>query len=348
MELLYEMGDLIVQSYTGTTLKKGLTVVCIGGGTGLSTLLRGLKKITPDITAIVTVSDDGGGSGVLRDELGMPPPGDIRSCMQALSNAEPTIEKLMDYRFDCGSLSGQSFGNLFLAAINGISDSFDKAVEKMGEVLSITGRVLPVTIDDIHLQAHFEDGSTVIGESKIAAAKDERRSRIKHIELIPKKAKALPECIKAIEEADLILLGPGSLYTSIIPNLLIKGVVEAISNSKALKLYVCNIMTQPGETDGYTVSDHIRELFNHSKGTLFNYCLINSKPVPQEVLKRYIDDGAEPVEVDEVKVNELGVKLVHTQTADTSNNLVRHDPDKLAREILRVFYIKAPTKRYGA
>jgi len=336
-----------MQNYTKSSSQRGPTIVCIGGGTGLSTLLRGLKKITREITAIVTVSDDGGGSGVLRDELGMPPPGDIRNCMQALSNAEPTIEKLMDYRFDSGSLSGQSFGNLFLAAINGISDSFDKAVMKMGEVLSITGRVLPVTIDDVHLRAHFEDGSTIVGESKIAAAKDERHSRIKRIELIPQGAKVLPDCLKAIEEADMIVLGPGSLYTSIIPNILVKKVADAIVNSRALKLYICNVMTQPGETDDYTVSDHIEELFKHSGKKLFNYSLVNSRPVPQDVLKRYIDDGAKPVEVDEARIAELGVKLMHTQSIDTSNNYVRHDPDKLAREILRVFYIKAPTKRYG-
>jgi len=336
-----------VQIYTGTTGKKGPTIVCIGGGTGLSTLLRGLKKITKDITAIVTVSDDGGGSGILRDELGMPPPGDIRNCMQALSNAEPTIEKLMDYRFDCGSLSGQSFGNLFLTAINGISESFDKAVMKMGEVLSITGRVLPVTIDDIHLRAHFEDGSIIVGESKIAEVKDERYSRIKRVELIPQNAKVLPECLKAIEEADLVVLGPGSLYTSIIPNLLLNGIVDAIINSRALKLYVCNVMTQPGETDGYTVSEHIRELFNRSGKKLFNYCLVNNKQIPPDILKRYIEDGAKLVEVDESRVLELGVKLMSTQTADISNKFIRHDPDRLAREILRIFYIKAPTRRYG-
>jgi len=336
-----------VQSFIKTTGRNGPTVVCIGGGTGLSTLLRGLKKITQNITAIVTVSDDGGGSGILRDELGMPPPGDIRNCMQALSNAEPTIEKLMGYRFDCGSLSGQSFGNLFLAAINGISDSFDKAVVKMGEVLSITGRVLPVTIDDIHIRAHFADGSMVVGESKIAAAKDERHSRIEHVELIPPNATVLPECIKAIEEADFIVLGPGSLYTSIIPNLLVKGVVDAIVRSDALKLYVCNVMTQPGETDGYPVSEHIRELFNHSGGKLFDYSLVNSKPVPKDVLKRYIEDSAEPVAVDDDRVHELGVELVRTPIIEISNNYVRHEPNKLAREILRVFYEKAPTKRYG-
>ena len=330
---------------------KGPSIVCIGGGTGLSALLRGLKKVSQNITAIVTVSDDGGGSGVLRDELGMPPPGDIRNCMQALSNAEPTIEKLMEYRFDLGSLSGQSFGNLFLAAINGISESFDIAVMKMGEVLSITGRVLPVTIDDVHLWAHFEDGSMVVGESKIAAAKNERHSRIKRVELAPEDAKVLPECIKAIEDANIIVLGPGSLYTSIIPNLLIDGIVDAIRSSDALKLYVCNVMTQPGETDEYSVSEHIQELFAHAGGKLFDYCLINSRPVPQGVLKRYIEDGAEQVKRDDEFVQKLDVEIISAPVTAPYNagkrNLVRHDPDKLAREILRIFYEKAPTRLYG-
>ena len=326
---------------------KGPAVVCIGGGTGLSTLLRGLKSVTNNITAIVTVSDDGGSSGILRDELGMPPPGDIRNCMQALSNAEPTIEKLMDYRFDSGSLSGQSFGNLFLAAIYGISDSFDKAVVKMGEVLSITGRVLPVTIDDVYLWAHFEDGSMCVGESKIAAAKNERHSRIKRVELAPADAKALPECLRAIEEADLIVLGPGSLYTSIIPNLLVRGVVDALQSSDALKLYVCNVMTQPGETDDYSVSEHIREIFEHAGGKLFEYSLVNNKPVSDEVLRRYIEDGAEPVREDEELVRELGVEMISAPTMASESNLVRHDSSKLAREILRIFYATAPTKLYG-
>ena len=327
--------------------RRGPTIVCIGGGTGLSTLLRGLKKITKNITAIVTVSDDGGGSGVLRDELGMPPPGDIRNCMQALSNAEPTIEKLMDYRFNCGSLNGQSFGNLFLAAINGISDSFDIAVEKMGEVLSITGRVLPVTIDDVHLRAYFEDGNVVNGETKIVAYKNERHSRIKRIELFPPTVSVLPECIKAIHEADLIVLGPGSLYTSVIPNLLVDGVVDAILNSDALKLYVCNAMTQPGETDGYTVSDHISELLDHAGGRLFDYSLVNDLPVPQDVLTRYIEDGAEPVEFDEARVNEMGVEVIQLPIIEIFNNYIRHDSDLLASRLLSVFYEKAPTKLYG-
>ena len=329
------------------TLKKGPVITCIGGGTGLSTLLRGLKKVTHNITAIVTVSDDGGGSGVLRDELGMPPPGDIRNCMQALSNAEPVIEKLMAYRFDSGSLEGQSFGNLFLAAINGISESFDKAVISMGEVLSITGRVLPVTIDDVHLWAEFEDGSMVVGESKIADAKNERKSRIRHVELTPKGASALPECIDAIKSADVIVLGPGSLYTSIIPNLLVSGVAEAVSDSDAIKLYICNVMTQPGETDGYSVSEHIMELFSHAGGKLFDYCIVDSTPTPPKVLKRYMEQGAEPVIGDTTAAEALGVKIISAPVKAGYSNLARHDPDKLAQEIIRVFNEKAPTRTYG-
>jgi len=331
----------------GLNTKKGPSIVCIGGGTGLSTLLRGLKTVTKNITAIVTVSDDGGGSGILRDELKMPPPGDIRNCMQALSNAEPTIEKLMDYRFDSGSLSGQSFGNLFLAAINGISDSFDKAVSKMGEVLSITGRILPVTIDDVRLRVRFEDGSTIAGESKIAAAKMKRRSRIKRVEIFPAGAKVLPECIKAIEEANMIIFGPGSLYTSIIPNLLINGITDAISNSDAVKLYVCNVMTQPGETDDYTVSDHVVELIKHSNENLFDYCLVNSKPVPKNILERYQKDGAIQVYEDKKQMRALNKEFIRAPLIERENNLVRHDSIRLASEIMQVFYDKAPTKRYG-
>ena len=336
-----------VKPAVGASVRRGPSVACIGGGTGLSTLLRGLKQITADITAIVTVSDDGGGSGILRDELGMPPPGDIRNCMRALSNAEPTIEKLLAYRFNSGSLSGQSFGNLFLAAINGISESFDKAVIKMGEVLSITGRVLPVTNEDVYLWAEFEDGSMVVGESKIATAKAQRRSRIRRVELAPANAKALPECLEAIGKASMIVLGPGSLYTSIIPNLLVSGVVDAIMRSNAVKLYVCNVMTEPGETDGYSVSEHVRELFNHAGGRLCDFCLINSERARPEVLERYSKGGAEPVRDDEDAVRELGVGIIRAPVAAGGNHLARHDPHKLAREVLRIFNEKAPTRLYG-
>ncbi|MCL2153387.1 MAG: YvcK family protein [Oscillospiraceae bacterium] len=330
----------------GIGKRRGPAVVCIGGGTGLSTLLRGLRKVAPNITAIVTVTDDGGGSGVLRGELGMPPPGDIRNCLLALSNAEPTIERLLSYRFSSGNLKGQSFGNLFLAAINGISESFDKAVAKMGEVLSITGRVLPVTIEDIRLWAEFEDGRIVIGESMIATAKARKQSRIKRVGLAPGYANALPECVEAIKNADLIVLGPGSLYTSIIPNLLVDGVVDAIKGSDAVKLYICNVMTEPGETEGYSVFEHVWEIFGHAGGKIFDNCLVNSEPAPPTVLNKYKISGATPVHEDGEKVKKLDVKIIRAPIAADLSSLARHDPDKLAREVLRIFHEKAPTRTY--
>ena len=252
---------------------RGPRIAVIGGGHGLSNMLRGLKKYTENIAAIVTVADDGGGSGVLRQDLGMPPPGDIRNCMEALANTEPLMSELLHYRFTEGTLAGQSFGNLFLAALNGISPSFDTAVSRMSEVLAITGRVLPVTTADVRLEAEFENGSSVVGESKIFYCKKQEDCRIRRVRLLPEHPKALPEAEAALREADMIVLGPGSLYTSIIPNLLVDGIVEAIQASDALKVYVCNVMTQEGETEGYTASDHIAALFHHSAPGLFELCL---------------------------------------------------------------------------
>lgn len=317
-------------------------ITCIGGGTGLSTMLRGLKYHTANITAIVTVTDDGGGSGVLREELGMPPPGDIRSCIQALSNIEPTMEKLMSYRFSSGCLEGQSFGNLLLAAMNGISASFDEAVARMGEVLAITGRVLPVTNEDIRLMAEFADGSVIYGESKIYEAKKAHNCRIKRVQILPSPVSALPESVKAILESDLIILGPGSLYTSIIPNLLVGGVVKAIESSKAKKLYICNIMTQPGETEGYTVSDHISELFRHSSNRLFDMCLVNDKPPPPELISRYSEEGAAQIHVDADRIKSLGVELFQAPFAEQHRGLLRHNPEVLSMEIMRIFNSNGP------
>ena len=233
-------------------------IVAIGGGHGLSAMLRGLKRYTKFITAIVTVADDGGGSGMLREDLGMLPPGDIRNCIMSLANTEPTMQKLLNYRFTEGSLAGQSFGNLFLAAMNGISGSFDEAVHRMGDVLAITGRVLPVTNQDVRLEAEFHDGSRVLGESKIFYAKKINNSRIRKVRLVPERPAALPESVRAIREADIVVIGPGSLYTSIIPNFLVSGIADAVRQSRALKIYVLNIMTQDGETDGYDADDHVR------------------------------------------------------------------------------------------
>ena len=312
----------------------GPKVAVIGGGHGLSTMLRGLKKYTENISAIVTVADDGGGSGMLRQDLGMPPPGDIRNCMEALANTEPLMSELMHYRFTEGSLAGQSFGNLFLAALNGISPSFDAAVRRMSEVLAITVRVLPVTTADVQLEAEFENGATVVGESKIFYCKKKEDCRIKRVRLLPEYPKALPEAVAAIREADMIVLGPGSLYTSIIPNLLVDGIVEAIQASDALKVYVCNVMTQEGETEGYTVSDHIAALFHHSAQGLFDLCLANSSPIPKGVAARYAEEGAEPLLADVKLCNELGVEVISRPIATVENGYVRHHPEHLARELI--------------
>ena len=315
---------------------RGPRVAVIGGGHGLSNMLRGLKRYTENISAIVTVADDGGGSGMLRQDLGMPPPGDIRNCLEALANTEPLMSELMHYRFTEGSLAGQSFGNLFLAALNGISPSFDAAVSRMSQVLAITGQVLPVTTADVQLEAEFENGASVIGESKIFYCKKKEDCRITKVRLIPEHPRALPEAVEAIREADMIILGPGSLYTSIIPNLLVDGIVEAILQSDALKVYVANVMTQEGETEGYTASDHIAAIFQHSAPGLFDLCLTNSSPVPPDVAARYAQEGAEPLRYDAGRCAALGVELVSRPIATVENGYVRHQSENLARELIQL------------
>ena len=315
---------------------RGPRVAVIGGGHGLSNMLRGLKRYTENISAIVTVADDGGGSGMLRQDLGMPPPGDIRNCLEALANTEPLMSELMHYRFTEGSLAGQSFGNLFLAALNGISTSFDAAVSRMSQVLAITGRVLPVTTADVQLEAEFENGASVIGESKIFYCKKKEDCRITKVRLIPEHPRALPEAVEAIREADMIVLGPGSLYTSIIPNLLVDGIVEAILQSDALKVYVANVMTQEGETEGYTASDHIAAIFQHSAPGLFDLCLTNSSPVPPDVAARYAQEGAEPLRYDAGRCAALGVELVSRPIATGENGYGRHQSESLARELIQL------------
>ena len=321
-------------------------ITVIGGGTGLSTMLRGLKRYSEDITAVVTVADDGGGSGMLRQDLGMPPPGDVRNCIQALANTEPTMERLLAYRFTEGVLRGQSFGNLFLAALNGMSETFDEAVRKMSDVLAITGRVLPVTNESVYLAADFDDGTEVLGESLIAEFKKGTDKRIERVRLVPEHPKALPQVIEAIAEADMIVLGPGSLYTSIMPNLITDGVAEAVAGSDAFRIYVLNIMTQDGETEGYTASDHIEAVFSNSGARLFDWCLANSATIPAELTARYGREGAEPVRVDAGEVERLGVGLISAPVAACASGYVRHDPDALARELLRAYREKSHTRVY--
>ncbi len=316
-------------------------IVAIGGGHGLSTMLRGLKKYSRDISAIVTTADDGGGSGMLRQDLGMLPPGDARDCVMALANTEPVMEQLMNYRFAEGSLSGQNFGNLLLAALNGICGSFAEAVHRMGEVLAITGRVLPVTEEDIHLQAQFEDGSTILGESAIFYHKKETRKKIRRVVLTPEHPDAFPEALEAIKRADLILIGPGSLYTSIIPNFLVNNVTETVVKARGYKVMVMNLMTQDGETEGYTASDHLRELLRHGAPGMVDACLANSSPVPEHLREEYLREGAGVMEVDREDLEKMGVRVFTAPLLSDRSEYARHDSKLLADAVMDLW------RRYG-
>ena len=319
-------------------------IAALGGGTGLSTMLRGLKSHSDDITAIVTVTDDGGGSGVLRRELNMPPPGDIRNCIQALANAEPAMQELLNYRFREGSLAGQSLGNLFLAALNDMSPTFDRAVQKLSQVLALTGQVLPVTNDDIILEARFSDGAIIRGETTITDYKRQTDAVIERVSLDPAAPAALPAALEAIGRAELIVLGPGSLYTSVIPNLLVPGVADAIRASRAVKVYVMNVMTQDGETEGYTAAHHVRALLRHGGEGLFQYVLLNDRAIPAELIERYQTENAAPVVSDGSELRAMGLTPVFAPVASWSGGLVRHDPAALADSLRTLFLETAATK----
>lgn len=310
----------------------GRRVVAIGGGTGLSTLLLGLKEYTENITAIVTVTDDGGGSGVLRREFGILPPGDIRNCILALADSSSQLRELLNYRFDGGSLAGQSFGNLFLLALNNVSGSFAQAVADMSRILAITGRVLPVCDSNVALQATFADGSVVRGETAITAAKKERDLDIRSVSLDPVCANALPQALEAIEEAELIVLGPGSLYTSVIPNLLVGGISEAIRRSPAMKLYVLNVMTQEGETENYSAADHARAILDH--GGTIDACLYNTKEITPKLAARYMPENSEPLMPVPEEFRQLGIRLFGGDMLSRNGQLARHDPLRLAYNVM--------------
>ncbi|NLW41114.1 MAG: YvcK family protein [Tissierellia bacterium] len=320
-------------------LSKGPKVVVIGGGTGLSVLLRGLKEYTSNITAIVTVADDGGGSGILREDLGMLPPGDIRSCILALANTEPIMEKLLQYRFNDGMLKGQSFGNLFIAAMNEICGSFEEAIKETSNVLAVTGKVLPMTLEDVTLYAVLENGHTVKGESAIPLKNKELDSRIKQVYMEPRISYPLVEAVEAIQDADLIVLGPGSLYTSVIPNLLVNGMVKTIYHAEAPKVYIANIMTQPGETDGYTVLDHVDGILTHSRDDLLDYVIVNTEKIPRGILERYTLDGSEPVilkEGEEDILKSKGIQVIKENLVDIKKDYIRHDALKLSRILVEI------------
>ena len=324
-------NSLLEKLYRRSKLNKGAKIVAIGGGTGLSMLLRGIKKYTNNITAVVTVGDDGGSSGRLREDMGILPPGDIRNCIAALADDDDLITELFQYRFKKGEgLEGHSFGNLFLTALCAITGNMVKAVKESSNVLNIRGVVLPATLDDMKLGAEFEDGTIVKGESNIP----EEHKQIKKLFTEPAHCQALPEVLDAIAGADLIILGPGSLYTSVIPNLLVDGIVEAIVASKAKKIYVCNIMTQPGETDAYSVASHVNALLNHAKGQKIIDAVLVNNSLPANISEGYAMTGSIPVRLDMENVAPIGIEVVSQKLIEENKQgLVRHSSNRVARAV---------------
>lgn len=320
-------------------------VVALGGGTGLSTMLHGLKEHIAepgsrqtkqpiaDLTAIVTVTDDGGSSGRLRREYRILPPGDIRNCMVALSKDEHLLGRLFQYRFPAGrGLGGHSFGNLFLTALTNSTGDFPKAVQLSAQVLAIRGRIFPSTAQNVTLEAELEDGTVVAGETRISRS----RRRIRRVYLVPRRVRPLPEVLRALREADLILIGPGSLYTSILPNLLVEEVAEVIANARASRVYIANLMTQPGETRHYSVADHVQAIYEHTKHDLFDFVVINRSPLSAAVRRRYKAQGAEQVDPSLQELSQMGLSYV-TGNFLQQGDVARHDQSRLARVLLEEF-----------
>ena len=313
-------------------LNNGPKIVAIGGGTGLSTMLKGIKKITNNITAVVTVGDDGGSSGRLREEMGVLPPGDIRNCIAALADDDDLVTKLFQYRFNknVSELGGHSFGNLFITAMCEITGDMYKAVIESSKVLAIRGRVLPSTLDDMKLVAEMEDGSIIKGESVIP----ESGKKIKRLFTDPEHCLPLDDVLTAIREAELIIMGPGSLYTSVLPNLLIKEIAEEIEKSNAKKLYICNVMTQPGETDGFTVSDHVKTILRHVENRKIIDTVLVNNYFPEEALEKYKAENSYPVLADYDELKKLGVNVFEYRLTDNdSSGYVRHNPSRLMRAV---------------
>jgi uncharacterized cofD-like protein len=323
--------DRMIDALIDTRLKRGYKIVTIGGGTGLATLLRGLKKHTSNLSAVVTVSDDGGSSGRLQKELGVLPPGDIRNCLVALADDEALVTDLFRYRFTEGEgLTGHSFGNLFLAAMTGVTGNFDDAIKVSSRVLNIKGRVLPATLAVAQLCARLTDGSLIEGESNISKS----TAAIDHVFLDPPHAEPLQEVIAAIRDADAIVLGPGSLYTSIMPNLLVQRVASEIEAANAVKIYVCNVMTQPGETVDYTASKHVEALIANAKARVCDIVIVNDE-MPRKLLDVYAEERQMPVVVDKPRLDRIGMQTVRAAVISETQT-VRHDPEKLAAVVIGV------------
>lgn len=333
--LVPEGSDKLVEIiFEKRKLNRGPSITVIGGGTGLSVLLRGIKSITSNLTAVVTVADDGGSSGRLREDLGIIPPGDLRNCLVALADTEPLMEKLFQHRFGgSGELAGHSFGNLFIAAMTEIVGDVELALKESSKVLAVRGQVLPSSTERVLLQAEMTDGCTVCGESQIPLA----GKKIKRVAIIPEDVSPVKGAVEAIRDADACILGPGSLYTSVIPNLLVKGIAEAVCDSDAVKIYICNVMTQPGETDGYTACDHIRAILDHAGPGAIDIAVVNVQEVAPELQEVYAQQGAYPVVPDIDAIEALGIKVVKANLI-SETNLVRHDPGRLSRTIMSMVY----------
>jgi len=326
------------QMYREHKLDAGPKIAAFGGGTGLSSLLRAAKKITSNITAIVTVADNGGNSGVLRKELGILPPGDIRNCVIALSETEHTMDELLNYRFKEGTMAGYCVGNLVLVALSDMQGGFLKGIRSASDVLAVTGQVLPVTLDNVHLIAEMHSGEIIEGEDLVGTAQREHGGYIKRVYLKPEKAAALPQALKAIEEADIITFGPGSLYTSILPNLMVEGVVESIKKSKALKIYITNLMTQPGETEHYDVYQHIKAIEEHAGDKIFDYVIVNNNmKISNELMEKYRLEFAEPVRLSHEQREKENYNIICENLLENMDSKLRHSIPMLANAINKVY-----------
>jgi uncharacterized cofD-like protein len=333
----------------GKARPQPVRIVALGGGTGLSTLLHGLKEYVArrkhervrrpisDLAAVVTVTDDGGSSGRLRRDYRILPPGDIRSCMVALSKDEALLGQLFQYRFPTGrGLRGHSFGNLFLTALTNVTGDFTEAVRLSGQVLAIRGRIFPSTTENVTLTAVLTDGSIVAGETRISRS----HKRIREVRLVPQSARPLPEVLRAIRQADLILVGPGSLYTSIIPSLLVKGVADALWRARATRVYIANLMTQPGETKGYSLADHVQAIYDHTRPGLFDWVVVNDVAVSPRLLRRYRAAGAEPMRIDLDRLEGMGLRCLVGDLLE-ENGVARHNSDRLTHLLLEQFVHRA-------
>jgi len=330
-------GRIVDTVYAHHHLSRGPKIVVVGGGTGLSALLRGLKQYTCNLTAIVTVTDDGGSSGKLRDEMGIQPPGDMRNCLVALADTEDIMDTLFSYRFENGALEGHSLGNLLLAGLSDTFGDIQKGIEQVSKVFAIRGKVFPSTLKQVVLLADLEDGTRVSGETSVR----DTEGKIRRVYLEPSDCPPLPDALKALEEADLIVLGPGSLYTSVLPNLLVLGLREKIRKVKAPCVYVCNVMTEKGETDGYRVSDHLKAILDHCGPGFVDAVLANKGEVTAPSRKRYVQEDAVPVITDPKEVEQMGAKYFEAHLVQ-EGHVVRHDSDQLAKELIRLLFRLKP------